>query len=428
MLLNYPDLRICQKPFGNYSVISWYSGCSEKLSRYEGFCDNFERNYSIGVISFKASFVKYVLIIILWIGALQAWGQQNNSPAFGNTDKGKEENKSKASDNNENRRANAGTYSDMENADKLLEEIIIQQSNGASKAVTDSIVHDMSRDVPNTPQYYFARYLAAGRTREAGPDLAKAYSLDPMRVELYKELARYFIITNDRSNLSTLLKNWVKLDEIPDPLYEYGKNLLNTLPQNAILITDGTYDTYPLYILQEVNGVRKDVRVLNLDLLQDKEYRERIYKETGITCTADPSFKANYVKQLVSGNSHIVFYISSTVNSFVIIPIENNLYSEGLAMRYSTVAYDPSSRLRNNWEKNYNIAYLEKAQKGTEYVSVSRLNALNMNYVACGLEMYDLYLSLGMEKEAALLADLLVKLAEKAGNDKVKLVNEYLGR
>lgn len=381
----------------------------------------------MSVISFKASFVKYVFIVILWISVLQAWGQQNNSPAFGNSDKAKEEKKSQSSDDL-NRRANAGAYSDMENADRMLNDVIIMQSNGASKKVTDSIVNMIGEDAPNTPQYYFARYLAAGRTREAGPDLAKAYSLDPMRVDLYKELARYFIITNDQSNLSSLLKNWIKLNEIPEPLYEYGKNLLHTLPQNAVLITDGTYDTYPLYILQEVNSVRKDVRVLNLDLLLDKEYRERVYKETGIICTADPAYKANYVKQLVSGNSHIIFYVSSTVNSFIIVPIESNLYSEGLAMRYSATSYDPSTRLRNNWEKNYNLSYLEKPQKGTDYVNVSRVNALNMNYVSCGLEVYDLYISMGMEKEAATLAGLLVKLAEKVGNDKVKLVNEYLGR
>lgn len=48
---------------------------------------------------------------------------------------------------------------------------------------------------------------------------------------------------------------------------DHAYNMLMTCDKNAILITYGDNDTYPLWYLQEIEGIRTDVRIINYNLL-----------------------------------------------------------------------------------------------------------------------------------------------------------------
>ena len=91
---------------------------------------------------------------------------------------------------------------------------------------------------------------------------------------------------------------------------DLGNDYLESTEKNAILLTFGDNDTYPLWYAQEVEGIRPDLRVINYSLLGTDWYVNQLRYKLNESAPADVIFSAEQIQ----GNNRSVIPVYALPN------------------------------------------------------------------------------------------------------------------
>ncbi len=219
----------------------------------------------------------------------------------------------------------------------------------------NNYVEQMKVADENSFEHNFYKYLSGRYDVSLFSYLQNASQLKPRSPEVIKQLAAYYIIILDSLHAAETLKMIFEENILSESLLAYGEDVLNSTSKNGTLITHGIEDTYAVEYLQFTKGLRTDVQIISLELLQSSAYREFL-KNKEYNFPEQESIDTSFFTAFVELNEDKNMCTALTVPKEYLMNISPNLYTTGLVMRYSTKMIDNFSINKYLWK--YQLKYL----------------------------------------------------------------------
>ncbi|HRJ39558.1 MAG TPA: hypothetical protein PK798_12280 [Flavobacteriales bacterium] len=304
-----------------------------------------------------------------------------------------------------------------------------QKSKGISRFDRlKNIVDEMEKQVPNSYEYNFVKWLNGNNDLNLFPYLEKAHNLSPKSSEPIMSLIFYYEIKGDYVKRDEKIEAFYAIGDYSPGLLNYSYNLLSALETDAIVFTEGDKDTEAILLLTKGKKYRPDVKMLNVNLLLIKEYRERIFTELEIPqLDFEPianeenyeKFQQLIIKRVIENKKARPVYAAVTLSEPYRNRINNDLYLTGLTYLYSTKKIDNISLLVQNVEQVFLLDYL-KEYFSINDISVGNVNSMNGNYLYSFATLSHHYYSIGNTVKADYYKKLALKVATEG-----EILNKY---
>lgn len=282
----------------------------------------------------------------------------------------------------------------------MYNDTVVRYAKERSEAV-NRLVEEMGKQIPDSYEYNLCKWQIGSHNQKDFPYLKRAAELGEGRTEHLDFMINQGELTRVIKDRETYSKRKFEAGMFSSGVIYYNYNVLMGLEKNAILLTAGDNDTYPIWYLQAL-GIRKDVTVINLSLIQLDYYRSAIFSELGIeklqesfgpdmTSVDYQHYHETIVKHIAANKKSFPVYVALTTACYrkYINTIEGDLYLTGLAYLYSKESIDNMAILKNNVEHAFAFDYLDKPFYNE--ISPEIVKNINGNYIVPLLKLYDHY-------------------------------------
>jgi hypothetical protein len=246
-----------------------------------------------------------------------------------------------------------------------------QASDHDTQKKLAEIVEEARPYIGNQPQFDLIVYLQSGKKDSASIKRVIASTMD--KKISYPYIIQFFVATKSDSALKKYCREWESISPLQKDLRQYHHNTLMSADKNASLYAKGINDLVPLAVLQQVYGVRKDVKL--------KTYEGKIYD----------------VSQA---------YLALSLGKETLEAYPNAIYT-GLLIKLS--GDNSIDELKGHVEKGFDLSYLNDPDQLSPDAA-----QLYKNYLPSFILLYNYYKKAGDSKAPGMKL-MIKKIADAAG-------------
>jgi len=233
------------------------------------------------------------------------------------------------------------------------------------------VVREMEAAIPDTYTFNYCAYRESASGKGYGDPKTYAEAAltklpDDLQFFDYDQWVCYLAMQGDEERMKPMAKRYFDSGIYSEAVLRYSYNELRGMDEGGIYIGNGDATIIPKWLIQEGMNMHKDKTIVCASFLVLKEYREWLFKKLGIDLPTlkEPQSAEDYDDNEVTLINAIIGKYGSKVyfsplNSYNVNNYwKNNLYNEGLLLKYSAKSYDNLAVKRRNVEERYMMEYL----------------------------------------------------------------------
>ena len=275
----------------------------------------------------------------------------------------------------------------------------------------DNLVQVLEKSSPESFEYHYFKFVAGNYSVALVEHLKKAELLRPTNPDVHIQFVAYYWCMNEKRKALPYLEKLMGSGRLNWSILNYSKDLLRSVPSQGTLVTHGMEDSYACLYLQISEGIRTDVNVISLDLLQSEAVQKQLLVY-GFNLPQNSTIDVAYLNEFCVQNNTRNIALSMTIPKEYLLPIQENLFVTGLVLEYKTdLSYQNSARNEYLW--NYEFIKLIIMDASNE-----KERQLTANYLPMLLILRNTYKLTNETEKLAFIEEVLTQVAVQSRKQK----------